>query len=124
MVEVDDWSKARSNLTPQNQARMLRVGVGLFAVGLVASVVLVETGLPVGLRALLFVPFLLASNTIGMALTGTCPYRAMMGLRDTEEGNQPVGDKRERAFFAARGRRLVGGAMALAGFLTVLFVLA
>jgi hypothetical protein len=118
-------SKAQTNLTPEVQGKVLRFGVLVFAFGLVMSVVLVKSGIHPGLRSVLFVPFFLASNAIGMGLTGTCPVRARKGLRDMGEGNDMVvPDRGERARLAQRGRTLAIGAASFATSVTVLFMLA
>lgn len=118
-------SKAKTNLTPELQARVLRFGVIVFALGLVLSVVLVEIGIHAGLRSVLFVPFFLASNAIGMGLTGTCPMRARKGVRSTSEGDDMVvPDRSERLNLAQRGQTMALGAAAFSSAVTLLFMLA
>jgi hypothetical protein len=118
-------SKAKTNLTPELQAKVLRFGVIVFAIGLVLAVVLIEAGTHAGLRTVLFVPFFLASNAIGMGLTGTCPMRARKGLRDMGEGaDMPVPDRCTRTALAQRGQLLAIGAAAFASSVTGLFMLA
>lgn len=119
-------SKAKTNLTPELQAKVLRFGVIVFAFGLVMSVVLVKSGIHSGLRSVLFVPFFLATNAIGMGLTGTCPMRARKGMRCTGEGeaDMMVPDRGERSHLAQRGRVLALGAASFATAVTVLFMLA
>jgi hypothetical protein len=118
-------SKVQTNVTPELQAKVLRFGVLVFAFGLVMSVVLVKSGIHSGLRSVLFVPFFLASNAIGMGLTGTCPMRARKGLRCTGEGDdRVVPDRSERSKLAQRGRILALGAASFAASVTVLFMLA
>lgn len=119
-------SKAKTNLTPELQARVLRFGVIVFALGLVLSVVLVKTGIHPGLRSILFVPFFLASNAIGMGLTGTCPMRARKGMRCVGDGEEDmvVPDRGERVSLAQRGQMMALGAAGFATSVTVLFMLA
>jgi len=83
----------------------------------------VKSGVHPAIRSVLFIPFFVASNAIGMGLTGTCPIRARKGMRDIGDGDAPVADRNERQSLASRGRALALGAVGFACTVTALFAL-
>ena len=95
------------NLGPATQDRRLRRGVLAFSLTVAAAVVLAKLEAATELRWLLALPFFVAVMHVGEAMYKTCPMLAARGLRDAEEGIEPVADPQERASIRSKGLRLV-----------------
>jgi hypothetical protein len=95
------------NLGPATQDRRLRRGVLGFSLTLVLAVVLAKLDAAAGLRWLLAVPFFVAVMYVSEAMYKTCPMLAARGLRDADEGVEPVADPAERASIRNKGLRVV-----------------
>ena len=91
------------NLTEEVQNWQLRFGVGLFAFALGGAVLVREVGVTSALRYALFIPIFLACHGIYSGLTGVCGVTAAQGCRRSEEGSEPVADRRELRAVRRRG---------------------
>jgi len=78
-----------------------------FSLTLVAAVVLAKLDAATELRWLLALPFFVAVMHVGEAMYKTCPMLAVRGLRDADEGTEPVANPQERASIRSKGLRLV-----------------
>ena len=67
-TRVEATLKRACNITDEEQNKRLRMGVVFFTVTLIVAVILLKLGVAPGWRALLFLPFLGASNGLFMGL--------------------------------------------------------
>ena len=74
----------------------MRGGLLMYSLGLLMAVVLVQSPLHAGWRALAFVPFMGGSLLIFQAAYAICPMRASRGERETEMGVEKVVDPKQR----------------------------
>lgn len=103
-----------SNLGPQTQDRRLRIGIVLFTGTLVTAVVLVQLHAHPVFRWLLALPFFGAILHIAEAMYRTCPMLAARGMREGEEGSEPIADPNERVVVRGNGQKLLLGSAVLA----------
>lgn len=81
-----------ANLRAGGQNARLRMGIIMLTVALLLSVVLVRADVSKAWRALLFVPFFMASMGAWQGLYRTCPMMVRHGRRETEDGEVRVAD--------------------------------
>ena len=88
------------------------------------GMVLVQAGVPVPWRGLVFVPLFFGFLGVLQTLSGTCVGLAARHVRDRDAPAVPAGvdDAAVEAAIARRSRRLLLGAFALAAFGTFLFL--
>jgi hypothetical protein len=106
--------RARGNLCPARQSRMLRFGVLCFSVSLAAAIAFAKAGVAPQLRWLLAVPFFFAVVGVAESLLQTCPFMALKSMRDQGDGIEPVADPQQRAELRARGKRFLFASAAIA----------
>ena len=70
-------------------------GLVFFSFGLVLAVVLVKSSLPVGYRALAFVPFMAGSLLVFQAAYRTCVRLAIRHERATQHGIERVANREQ-----------------------------
>ena len=59
---MEAWATTPGNLSPGAASRRLRAGVAVLGIALICAVVMVNTGVHAGWRALLFLPFFIAAS--------------------------------------------------------------
>ena len=91
----------------------------VFALGLMA--LLTVTGVPLALRAVVFVPLWIGTFTLAESRTRVCVLNAARGVCSTESGTQPIEDDERRLALVRRAWRVplhsVLYAVALTAFL-------
>lgn len=112
------------NLDARGQNTQLRFGVVLISFALAAAVALLWLGVAPGYRSFLAFPFFLGTYGVYAGLTRTCGFSALRGVRITESGTTPIGDKGELEVFRKRGWQVIGGSATIAAAATALLVLA
>jgi hypothetical protein len=115
---------APQNLSPSVQGSMLRGAVVAFAVALLTTMLVVGIGLPWATRALLFVPYMIASYMLHAALLGRCFMTSLRGCRMTCNGREEIGDPEERKELRRLGSRAFMSTLGVATAATALAILA
>ena len=93
MVEVAQ----RGNLDSHAKEAQLRVGLIALAMALVVVAFLARSDAAPFFRAVVFLPFLVATNGVLAAFYGTCGLTALAGHRRTTDGAEVVADRAELA---------------------------
>jgi hypothetical protein len=116
----------RGNLDARAREGQLRVGLAALGMALVLSAFLCrpELGADAGYRAIVFVPFFVASYGVLAAFYRTCGLSAIAGHRRTPDGTEPVADRAELASQRRTGAMVMLMSVGLAGAATLLFVIA
>lgn len=114
----------RGNLDAAAQDTQLRSGLIALATALVVAAALGHSSAGPGFRALVFLPFFVASYGVLAALYGTCGISAIAGRRITCQGTERIVDRAERAEKRAQGVKVLSVSFVLAVVATVLFVTA
>jgi len=78
------------NIDQTGRNRRMLAGLVFYSIGLVLAVVLVKSGLPVGYRALAFLPFMAGSLLVFQAAYRTCVMLAVRHERATQHGIERV----------------------------------
>lgn len=112
------------NLALPVKNQMLRRGVVMFGITLIAGLFLAHTALAPAVRLVLFVPFFAAAYAIHLGLYGTCGFMAARGFRATEDGVEVVADKDARCRFEKIGFRVIGSSLTAAVVATFVFAFA
>src|SRR5262249_55821493 len=98
---------AEGNLEGDVQNGQLRMGVLVFAGALALGVLLFQAGLGASARSVVFLPLFGGIYGICGGLYRTCTVCAVMGVRKTEAGVEPVADKSVRRALLRRGAQIV-----------------
>ncbi len=109
------------NLALPVKNQMLRRGVVMFGITLLAGLVLAHTSLAPSWRLVLFVPFLASAYAIHLGLYGTCGFMALGGRRATEDGTDVVASREDRCKFERIGLRVMASSTAAAVLATAVF---
>jgi hypothetical protein len=91
------------NLDGASADRQLRRGVASLGIGMALSVAFLHLGADTRVRTLVFVPLFLGLYGVISGMTGTCGLRALLGVRQTREGSEPVADQQQRRQLRRRG---------------------
>lgn len=110
------------NLTSGIQIWQLRIGVMLFASALAGTIAVRELAVHSPLRYALFVPFVLAFHALHLGVTGVCGLSAAQGVRRTEDGAEPMLDRRELHKVRRRGAAVFASTVVCALIVTVSLV--
>lgn len=126
MTTVDEASGGSvvcENIGPRERAKRMRFGVacGVVAAGL--GVVLLATRAPRMFRLTVFVPLALSGLGVFQARGHTCVANVARGVRNMDQGDQPVTDAGELRQLALQGRRVYVQSFASAAALTAAFFL-
>jgi len=78
------------NMGPGPRSAALRGSVVMFALTLAAAVVMAQLGIPSAWRLGLFPPFFMAVYGASVALSGTCGFTAMRGMRNIDREERIV----------------------------------
>jgi hypothetical protein len=119
---VEARLREQVNLSAEAQTTRLRVGIAALGVALGLAVLMIEAGLSPVYRALLIVPFAIATNGVTAGLFKTSGVLAARGFRDLGSGKETITSRRELATIRRRGRRVLLIAAASAILLTALVV--
>jgi hypothetical protein len=119
---VEARLREQVNLSAEAQTTRLRVGIAALGVALGLAVLMIEAGLSPVYRALLIVPFAIATNGVTAGLFKTSGVLAARGFRDLGTGKETITSRRELAAMRRRGRRVLVIAAASAIVLTALVV--
>lgn len=109
-----------ANLEGSGQNRRLRLGALGLAVALLASVVLVELGLPRLWRLTLFLPFFGAAFGAWQGLLRTCPILAHRGQREDHGEYAAIADPERQSAGRRLGRTVRWASVASAAIATAL----
>lgn len=109
------------NLSADTQTPRLKAGVVTLGFGLVVAAVMLEQGVSVPLRLLLFVPFFLSSMLLLQGLFNTCPALAVRGMRDIGDGPETIANRAELCAVKSLGVRVMLFSVAAAALATALF---
>lgn len=113
-----------TTLETDGQNQRLRLGVVMLGASLVATVLLVQTGLHWAWRMLLFLPFFIAAFGAWQGLFRICPGMAFKGVRENVVGGEDRMGKLEDLKASRRMARIVlGGSTFTALFSTVVVML-
>lgn len=86
MHRAERGSLCGHNLGTSGQNQRLRLAAAMVFLGLALAVWMVESDAPRWVRALTFGPFFMASFGALQGLLRTCPYHAMKGTREQDDG--------------------------------------
>jgi hypothetical protein len=109
------------NLSADTQTPRLKGGVVGLGIGLVMAAVMLEQGVSVPLRLLLFVPFFVSSVLLFQGLFNTCPGLAARGMRDVGDGPEAIANKEQRCAVKSLAARVMLLSVAVAVLATALF---
>ena len=117
-------ARIEGNVSEDNQARRMRVGVYIFTFALLLGTVLVKLDAPPVYRALVMIPFWIAAQGFFTALYKTCGFMAAKGLRQChcEDGVEKIVDRAELKRIRTMGLAMLGSALLATGLLTLPFV--
>ncbi|MBK6692045.1 MAG: hypothetical protein IPG50_07565 [Myxococcales bacterium] len=96
------------NLTTAIRNRQIRFGVVAFGVALATAVLLRSLGVTSAIRYAVFLPILVGLHGIATGLTGVCGLSAAWGVRQTEDGTEPIVDRHEVSCVRRRGSFVFG----------------
>jgi len=114
----------RGNLDSRSQESQLRVGLVGLAMALVLAAFLARSDAATVYRAVVFLPFLVATYGVLAAFYGTCGLMAIAGRRITADGTERVADRQELSAHRRLGARVLFASVALAAIATTLLLVA
>ncbi|MDF2696414.1 MAG: hypothetical protein K0S65_4797 [Labilithrix sp.] len=123
-MQVVSPSERAGNLDAASQDTQLRAGLVALTTGLALAALLCRSGAPSVYRAIVFLPFFVASYGVLAALYATCGISAIAGRRFTCQGSERIADRGELSAHRAKGVKVLSMSLLLAAAATALFVTA
>jgi hypothetical protein len=110
------------NIGPMQQRRRLLLGLIMIALSVAVGLWLVGAGAARASRLLLFLPLLFGFLGLLQVREKTCVALAARGLRNMDQGSEPITDPAALAQVKAQARRVQVRALAAAAAITAVFV--
>jgi hypothetical protein len=123
LSETSSDSSVCENIGPRQRAKRVRFGVVFGAIGLGLVAALLETHAGRAWRLTAFLPFVMAGISLFQVRERTCVAFAARGIRDMDDGEQPVTNPAELKQIALQSRRVYTQALITAAALTLLLLL-
>jgi hypothetical protein len=112
------------NIGPRERQRRIAVGLASLTLGLLLAAGMLWLDVSRVWRVAIFLPSLMAALGVRQAMAQTCVRLSAMGVKNLDDGNQPITDAAELAAIRRQAAVVNRDSVLFAAATTVLFVMA